>query len=87
MNATRTISLRLDPPIESAVYFGVAELLTNTVKHAHASQARVRLAGDETGLVVEVEDDGRGGADVRADGGLAGLRRRVRAVLTYLNKP
>ncbi|MEU1375092.1 sensor histidine kinase [Streptomyces triculaminicus] len=70
-------SLRLDPPIESAVYFGVAELLTNAVKHAHASRARVRLAGDETGLVVEVEDDGRGGADVRADGGLAGLRRRL----------
>ncbi|MEX2984037.1 sensor histidine kinase [Streptomyces sp. C36] len=69
--------LRLDPPIESAVYFGVAELLTNAVKHAHASRARVRLARDETGLVVEVEDDGRGGADVRADGGLAGLRRRL----------
>ncbi|MBO0651344.1 sensor histidine kinase [Streptomyces triculaminicus] len=70
-------SLRLDPPIESAVYFGVAELLTNAVKHAHASRARVRLAGDETGLVVEVEDDGRGGADARAGGGLAGLRRRL----------
>ncbi|MGK5627075.1 sensor histidine kinase [Streptomyces sp. URMC 123] len=67
----------LDPPMESAVYFGVAELLTNAVRHAHASRARVRLARDEAGLVVEVDDDGRGGADERADGGLAGLRRRL----------
>ncbi|RCG24378.1 hypothetical protein DTL70_11470, partial [Streptomyces diacarni] len=65
------------PPIESAVYFGVAELLTNAVRHAHASRARVSLARDEAGLVVEVEDDGRGGADERADGGLAGMRRRL----------
>lgn len=69
--------LTLDPPIESAVYFGVAELLTNAVRHAHASRARVRLARDEAGLVAEVEDDGRGGADERADGGIAGLRRRL----------
>ncbi|MGP3973355.1 histidine kinase [Streptomyces sp. 8N114] len=69
--------LTLDAPIESAVYFGVAELLTNAVRHAHASRARVCLARDETDLVVEVEDDGRGGADERADGGLAGLRRRL----------
>ncbi|WP_282792659.1 sensor histidine kinase [Streptomyces sp. CC224B] len=69
--------LTLDPPIESAVYFGVAELLTNAVRHAQASRARVRLVRDEAELVVEVEDDGRGGADERADGGLAGLRRRL----------
>ncbi|MEU8431953.1 sensor histidine kinase [Streptomyces sp. NPDC029216] len=69
--------LRLDPPIESAVYFGIAELLTNAVKHAGASRARVSLVRDDTGLVVEVEDDGRGGADARPGGGLAGLRRRL----------
>ncbi|GGV13715.1 hypothetical protein GCM10010275_63640 [Streptomyces litmocidini] len=69
--------LTLDPPIESAVYFGVAELLTNAARHAHASRVRVCLARDETGLVVEVEDDGRGGADERAGSGLTGLRRRL----------
>ncbi|MFC6064276.1 sensor histidine kinase [Streptomyces ochraceiscleroticus] len=69
--------LTLDPPIESAVYFGIAELLTNAVRHAHASRARVCLARDETDLVVEVEDDGRGGAEEQAGGGLAGLRRRL----------
>ncbi|WAL66193.1 sensor histidine kinase [Amycolatopsis cynarae] len=71
--------LHLDPPIESAVYFGIAELLTNAVKHAHANRARISITRDGTELVVEVEDDGRGGAGVRADGGLAGLRRRLAA--------
>ncbi|GHB59425.1 hypothetical protein GCM10010347_31720 [Streptomyces cirratus] len=71
--------LRLDPSIESAVYFGVAELLTNAVKHAGAARAHVRLTRDGTGIVVEVEDDGRGGAELRPGGGLAGLRRRLAA--------
>ncbi|KJS56085.1 hypothetical protein VM98_09000, partial [Streptomyces rubellomurinus subsp. indigoferus] len=39
--------------------------------------ARITLAHDGTGIVVEIEDDGRGGATVRPDGGLAGLRRRL----------
>lgn len=71
------VQLRLDPPIESALYFGVAELLTNAVKHAHATRARISIARDDTGIVVEVEDNGRGGAGVRAGGGLAGLHRRL----------
>jgi len=69
--------LRVDPPIESAVYFGITELVTNAVKHARAAAARVRVAHDGTGLVAEVEDDGDGGALVRAGGGLAGLRDRL----------
>lgn len=73
------LRLRLDPPIESAVYFGVAELLTNAVKHAHATQARISIARDDTGIAVEVEDNGRGGADPRTGGGLDGLRRRLAA--------
>ncbi|MGP8296703.1 sensor histidine kinase [Streptomyces inhibens] len=71
------VQLRLDPPIESALYFGSAELLTNAAKHAHATRARISIARDDTGIVVDVEDNGRGGAEVRADGGLAGLRRRL----------
>ncbi|WP_405681636.1 sensor histidine kinase [Streptomyces sp. NBC_01238] len=69
--------LHLDPPIESALYFGIAELLTNAVRHAQASRAHVSLTPDDTGILAEVEDDGRGGADVRAGGGLVGLRRRL----------
>ncbi|MFF3831426.1 sensor histidine kinase [Streptomyces sp. NPDC002458] len=71
--------LRLDPPVESALYFAVAELLTNAVKHARAALARISITQDDAGIVIEVEDDGRGGAGVRADGGLAGLRRRLAA--------
>jgi len=69
--------LRLEPPVESAVYFGVAELVTNAVKHARATRGRIAIVRDDTGLVVDVEDDGRGGAGVQDDGGLAGLRRRL----------
>ncbi|MEV1171783.1 histidine kinase [Nonomuraea sp. NPDC049784] len=71
------VQLRLDPPIESAVYFGIAELLTNAIKHAHATRARISIARDDTGIVVDVEDNGRGGAGMRAGGGLDGLRRRL----------
>ena len=71
--------LELDPPIESALYFGVAELVTNLVKHARATRARISIARDDADLVVEVEDNGRGGAETSADGGLAGLRRRLAA--------
>jgi signal transduction histidine kinase len=70
---------RLDPPIESALYFGIAELVTNAVKHARAARARISIARDDMGIAVEVEDNGRGGVDVRPDGGLAGLRRRLGA--------
>ncbi|MFE6667570.1 sensor histidine kinase [Streptomyces sp. NPDC057697] len=70
---------RLDPPLESAVYFGIVELMTNAVKHAGATRARITLTRDGTGLVADVEDDGRGGAGIGADGGLAGLRRRLAA--------
>ncbi|QFU92462.1 sensor histidine kinase [Amycolatopsis sp. YIM 10] len=70
---------RLDPPIEAAVYFGIAELLTNAVKHAHADRARISIGRDKTRLVVVVEDNGRGGAAMRTGGGLEGLRRRLAA--------
>lgn len=71
------VQLQLDPPIESALYFGVAELVTNVVKHARATRARISIVRDDADIVVEVEDNGRGGAETPADGGLAGLRRRL----------
>ncbi|WP_331728452.1 sensor histidine kinase (plasmid) [Streptomyces atratus] len=71
------LQLSLDPPIESALYFAIAELLTNAVKHARATQARISITQDDTGIVIDVEDNGRGGAGLRADGGLSGLRRRL----------
>ncbi|MEU8055883.1 sensor histidine kinase [Microbispora bryophytorum] len=72
---------RPDPPIESALYFGVAELLANAAKHARATHAGISIArtgtGTGAGIVVDVADDGTGGAGVRPGGGLDGLRRRL----------
>jgi signal transduction histidine kinase len=67
----------LDVPIESALYFGTAELLTNVVKHADASRVTIRLCRHRDAVVIEVTDDGRGDATPSATGGLAGLRRRL----------
>jgi signal transduction histidine kinase len=70
---------RPPPPAETAAYFVVAEALANAIKHADAHEIRVRLVREDTVLVVEVEDDGRGGADVTGNG-LRGLEQRVRAL-------
>ncbi|RPK67488.1 histidine kinase [Streptomyces sp. ADI95-17] len=76
-DVTADLRLRLEPPIESALYFGIAELMTNAVKHARAARARISMVRDGARLVVDVEDDGRGGAAVNDSGGLAGLRQRL----------
>lgn len=73
-------------PIEAAAYFVVAEALTNVAKHSGASAAWVRVSDRVATpdvphrIVVEIRDDGRGGAEVHPGGGLAGLRDRVLAV-------
>jgi signal transduction histidine kinase len=66
--------------IEAAAYFVVAEALTNVVKYAHASQATVRVSRDNGHAVVEVADDGIGGADPGRGSGLRGLADRVSAL-------
>jgi signal transduction histidine kinase len=71
---------RLPEPIEAAAYFVVAEALTNVVKYAHASQATVRVARRNGHAVVEVADDGIGGADPDRGSGLRGLVDRVSAL-------
>jgi len=73
---------RLAEPVEAAVYFVVAESLTNAVKHAEASELRVRMRAEASELRVEIADDGRGGADVGAGNGsgLRGLADRVEAL-------
>lgn len=76
-DVTADLRLCLEPPIESALYFGIAELMTNAVKHARATRARISMVRDGARLVVDVEDDGRGGAAVSDGGGLAGLRQRL----------
>ena len=71
---------RLPEPIEAAAYFVVAEALTNVVKYAHASQATVRVMRRNGHAVVEVADDGIGGADPDRGSGLRGLADRVSAL-------
>jgi len=84
---TLTVDVPARPPaaVESAAYFVVAEALTNVAKHARASRADVTIALVSNRLVVEVRDDGIGGAilldPAAARGtGLAGLSERVSAL-------
>jgi signal transduction histidine kinase len=70
---------RPSPAVESAAYFVAAEALANAGKHAEATRVDVRIARSYGRLVVEVTDDGRGGADPSGTG-LSGLRRRVEAL-------
>jgi signal transduction histidine kinase len=76
----RTPPERLPAPVEAAAYFVVAEALTNVVKYANASQARVSVSRNNGHAVVEVADDGVGGADPGRGSGLRGLADRVSAL-------
>ncbi|GGK85618.1 two-component sensor histidine kinase [Planomonospora parontospora subsp. parontospora] len=69
----------LPAAVESAAYYIVNEALANVTKHARAGRAWVRLARSEGRLVVEIGDDGRGGADPARGSGLRGLSHRAEA--------
>jgi signal transduction histidine kinase len=71
---------RLPETVELAVYYAVAEVLTNTAKHAGASVVDLTLTADENRLRVEIHDDGAGGARVGSGSGLVGLIDRVEAL-------
>jgi signal transduction histidine kinase len=66
----------LSDELEAAAYFVACEALTNVVKHAAVDRAQLRAEVQEGLLVIEVTDDGRGGADA-AGAGLTGLADRV----------
>jgi signal transduction histidine kinase len=71
---------RLPAAIERAAYFVVAEALANVAKHSGARNCEVRCRRETSRLIVEVRDDGVGGATAEPGGGLAGLASRVAAV-------
>jgi len=71
---------RLPEPVEAAAYYVVAEALTNVAKYSNANAATVRVSRDNGRAVVEVADDGIGGADVTRGSGLRGLADRVEAL-------
>ncbi len=73
-------SERLPSQVEATAYFVVAEALTNVARHAETAETSVAVARNGAGLVVEVRDDGPGGADASSGSGLRGLADRVAAV-------
>jgi signal transduction histidine kinase len=74
------VDSRLPEPVEVAAYYVVTESLTNVAKHARATMARVEVDRADEALVVEVVDDGVGGAGSEGGTGLRGLADRVEAL-------
>jgi len=72
--------LRLDSGVEAAVYYVVAESLTNAAKHAAASTARIEISTTSDEIAVEISDDGSGGASMDGGSGLRGLADRIEAL-------
>jgi signal transduction histidine kinase len=71
---------RLPAPVEAAAYFLVAEALTNVAKYAQASEVTIGVRRENGAVLVDVADDGVGGADIAGGSGLRGLHDRVAAV-------
>jgi signal transduction histidine kinase len=76
------VDLARRPPaaVESAAYFTIAEALANVAKHSGARSCAITARDDRGRVVVEVRDDGAGGADPAHGTGLAGLRGRIEAL-------
>jgi signal transduction histidine kinase len=66
--------------VEVAAYYVVAEMLTNTAKHSHATAVHVDVTQADEVLHIAIRDDGVGGADPARGSGLVGLRDRVEAL-------
>jgi signal transduction histidine kinase len=71
---------RLPEPLEVAAYYLVSESLANIGKHAQASAATISVARSNGEVVIEIVDDGIGGADTERGSGLRGLADRVEAL-------
>ena len=84
--AAVTCNLRVslqDPPsthVAAAAYFVVSEALTNVAKHAHARTTSVVVYSDDGELIVEIHDDGMGGAATGSGSGLRGMTDRIEAL-------
>ncbi len=80
------IGTRPAPAIETIAYFCAAELIANATKHSYANQIKIGIHTERAGvLVLEVSDDGIGGADAVRGSGLSGLAQRVSTVDGRLN--
>jgi signal transduction histidine kinase len=74
----------LPEPVELAAYFVASEALANVAKYAQATSARVRFSHAGRSAVIEIADDGVGGADASGGSGLRGLADRVEALDGHL---
>jgi signal transduction histidine kinase len=71
---------RPGPQLEVAAYYLIAEGLTNVAKYAEAESAKIAIMRENGSLIVELTDDGKGGADPEGGSGLRGLADRVEAL-------
>ncbi|MET9255068.1 sensor domain-containing protein [Streptomyces sp. NPDC003717] len=71
---------RLPRKLETTIYYLINEVMTNIARHSGAAGARVRGRCHADLLVLDITDDGRGGADARAGSGMTGLADRVGAL-------
>ena len=71
---------RLPETVEAAVYYVIAEALTNAAKHAGATRGHVRVAAGDGTVSAEVADNGRGGVELGVGSGIQGLVDRVEAL-------
>jgi signal transduction histidine kinase len=74
------VSERLPEPVEVSAYYVITEALTNAAKHSRASTVSVQVEVVTHVLLLEVRDDGAGGAGFSRGTGLAGLKDRVEAL-------
>jgi signal transduction histidine kinase len=72
--------VRFPKRVEAAAYYVVSEALANVAKYARASNVEVSVAQENGFAIVEVADDGVGGADPRGGSGLRGLNDRIEAL-------
>ena len=80
VTVTSTLPSRPAGHVETTAYFATSEALTNVVRHSGASTAAVTVLREGDDVVVEVRDDGHGGAAARADSGLTWMADRLAAV-------
>lgn len=77
-----TVDIEPRPPaaVETTAYFIAGETLTNVAKHSGATEAQVKAWRTDDKVVIEITDNGHGGAEVRPGGGLAGLADRAATI-------
>jgi len=79
-----------EPAPEVAAYFICSEALANAAKYAAASNVQVRIVDEDTRMIIEIADDGIGGANPALGSGLRGLTDRVQALggeITIVSAP